>query len=70
MSRTIKAIYEDGVLKPLEPLHLAEHAETYVTVQEEPSRAAQDEGAVQTLADFPEYTGPLPRPFYSVACGE
>ncbi|MEW6776755.1 MAG: antitoxin family protein [Bdellovibrionota bacterium] len=35
MSRTIKAVYEDGVLKPLEPLHLAEHAETYVTVEEE-----------------------------------
>ncbi len=35
MSRTIEAIYEDGVLKPLEPLGLPEHARTRVTVEEE-----------------------------------
>lgn len=56
MSRTIEAVYEDGVLKPLEPLRLPEHARTRVTVEEEPG---------QTLADFPEYTGPLPRKFLS-----
>lgn len=41
MSRTIDAIYEDGVLKPLEPLDLPEHAKTRVTIEE--SAEAVDE---------------------------
>ncbi len=64
MSRTIKAIYEDGVLKPLEPLYLAEHAETYVTVEEEASRAAPGTDKLR------EYTGPLPRQFHSAGIGK
>ncbi len=60
MSRTIEAIYEDGVFKPLGHVDLPEHARARVTVEEE----------AQTLADFPEYTGPLPRPFYSLGCGD
>lgn len=31
-SQHIQAIYEDGVLKPLEPLHLAEHQHVRVSV--------------------------------------
>jgi AF2212-like protein len=29
---TVKAIYEDGVFKPTEPVHLAEHTEVEVSV--------------------------------------
>jgi predicted DNA-binding antitoxin AbrB/MazE fold protein len=34
MSITIDATYEDGVLKPAQPLPLAEHAQVRVTVEE------------------------------------
>lgn len=36
MPITIDATYENGVLKPAEPLPLAEHAQVRVTVVEEP----------------------------------
>ena len=35
MLQHIQAIYEDGVLKPLEPLHLAEHQRVRVSVSPE-----------------------------------
>jgi predicted DNA-binding antitoxin AbrB/MazE fold protein len=33
MPLTIEAIYEDGVLKPMEPLPLQEHERVQITVQ-------------------------------------
>ncbi len=53
MSRTVEAIYEDGVLKPLEPLGLPEHARTRVTVEEKggPLEALEPEGPLP--ADMP-----------------
>ncbi len=33
MKQTIEAIYEDGVLRPLEPLNLANHERVSVTVE-------------------------------------
>lgn len=35
MSQLIRAIYEDGVLKPLEPLDLREHQRVRVTIAAE-----------------------------------
>lgn len=35
MSITIDATYEDGVLKPAQPLPLSEHAQVRVTVEEQ-----------------------------------
>jgi predicted DNA-binding antitoxin AbrB/MazE fold protein len=32
MTQNVHAIFEDGVLKPLEPLHLAEHQHVRVSV--------------------------------------
>ena len=32
MSQIIDAIYEEGVLKPLEPLHLKEHAKVRIQI--------------------------------------
>lgn len=33
MTGTFEAIYEDGVLKPVQPLPLAEHAKVRVTIE-------------------------------------
>jgi predicted DNA-binding antitoxin AbrB/MazE fold protein len=37
MAITVEAIYENGVLKPVEPLPLKEHEKVRVTVESEPS---------------------------------
>lgn len=34
MTRTITAIFEDGVLKPTQPLDLPEHAQVRLTIEE------------------------------------
>jgi predicted DNA-binding antitoxin AbrB/MazE fold protein len=36
MSKTIHAVYEDGVLKPKEPLDLAEHQEVEIILESSP----------------------------------
>ncbi len=48
MSKQIEAIYENGVLRPLEPLGLAEHQRVTVTI-------AQDGTGEEDLFD-PEFT--------------
>lgn len=35
MTRSLKAVYEQGVLRPLEPLPLKEHQQVTVTVSDE-----------------------------------
>jgi len=44
MPLTVAAIYENGVLKPAEPLPLAEHEEVQVTIHPRVSRARQTAG--------------------------
>src|SRR5262245_11690549 len=44
MSLTIEAIYENGVLKPVQPLPLAEHARVQITVKPATSRVRQTAG--------------------------
>ena len=39
MTRTVSAVYENGVLRPSEPLPLAEHQKVNVTVSDAPDRA-------------------------------
>lgn len=41
MTRTLAAIYEGGLLKPLEPLELAEHTRVWLTVETEEEAEAQ-----------------------------
>jgi predicted DNA-binding antitoxin AbrB/MazE fold protein len=48
---TIDATYEDGVLKPLEPLPLNEHEKVRVTVEPKISRAQQTAGIVPWTGD-------------------
>ncbi|NUQ61138.1 MAG: antitoxin family protein [Pirellulales bacterium] len=44
MSLTIEATYEDGVLKPKQPLPLEEHTEVRITIDIETSRARRTAG--------------------------
>ena len=32
MTHTVKAVYEGGVLRPLQPLHLPDHSEIEITI--------------------------------------
>lgn len=51
MSITINATYEDGVLKPAQPLPLSEHAQVLVTVEQQLEAA---------LPRDPQPTGEVP----------
>ena len=44
MSTTVKAVYENGVFKPKEPVSLAEHAEVEVVIPTPPAGPAAADG--------------------------
>ena len=57
MAITVEAVYEDGVLKPAQPLPLKEHEKVQVTVKAAASRVRQTAGLIgwtgsQEDADF------------------
>jgi len=57
MTFTIEAVYENGVLKPAQPLPLAEHAKVQITLKAGESRVRQTAGLMgwtgsQEDADF------------------
>jgi predicted DNA-binding antitoxin AbrB/MazE fold protein len=61
MTHYLKAIYEDGVFRPLEPIKIAEHSEVSLLVEtpdEHGAEIAPDlpiwEFAVQLMRDAPE----------------
>ena len=37
MSRTVEAIFENGVLKPVAPLNISEHKRVTLTIEDEPT---------------------------------
>ncbi len=37
MTRTVEAIFEDGVLKPTSPLNIAEHKKVTLIIEDEPA---------------------------------
>lgn len=41
MSQIIKAIFEEGVLKPLEPLNIQEHAKVRIIIESEMSEPSR-----------------------------
>jgi hypothetical protein len=43
MTTAVKAVYEDGVFKPKEPVQLAEHAEVEVLIPTPPPPPAPDD---------------------------
>ena len=51
MSITVDATYEDGVLKPDQPLPLVERQRVKVTVHEGPSRTSQSYGIIGWQGD-------------------
>jgi predicted DNA-binding antitoxin AbrB/MazE fold protein len=51
MTRTIEAIFEDGVLKPLGPLKLKEHGKVRITLEEGESVVRATSGMLSGLDD-------------------
>jgi predicted DNA-binding antitoxin AbrB/MazE fold protein len=51
MTITVQAVYEQGVLKPAQPLPLREHETVTVTVHHEPSVAQQTYGLMGWTGD-------------------
>ncbi len=51
MPLTVEAVYENGVLKPSQPLPLKEHEKVRVTVQPAISRARQTAGLMGWTGD-------------------
>jgi predicted DNA-binding antitoxin AbrB/MazE fold protein len=46
MTITVEAVYENGVLKPSQPLPLPEHAKVRITVKPAASRVRQTAGLI------------------------
>jgi predicted DNA-binding antitoxin AbrB/MazE fold protein len=51
MSITIDAIYENGVLRPAQPLPFAEHQQLRITVEEQQSCADRTAGLLKWTGD-------------------
>lgn len=52
MSRSIEAIYEDGVLKPLEKLNIKEHTKLTIMLPNESERLALKESSLEGIIDI------------------
>jgi predicted DNA-binding antitoxin AbrB/MazE fold protein len=51
MTITTEAIYENGVLKPVQPLPLKEHETVHVTIEPRISRAERTAGMIRWTGD-------------------
>jgi len=51
MARSIEAVYEDGVLKPLSPLNLKEHERVKLTVEEGKNTVRATSGMFSGVSD-------------------
>ena len=54
--QTIIAIYEDGVLKPTEPLDLPEHAEVRLTIEVLPAPSVTGGGLYASPLNMADYS--------------
>ena len=52
MALTVEAVYENGVLKPTQPLPLKEHERVRVTVQVQQSVARESAGMLRWRGDW------------------
>ena len=52
MTLTVEAIYENGVLKPAQPLPLKEHETVRITIEPQRSWAERTSGMLQWTGDF------------------
>ena len=60
MPLTVEAIYEDGVLKPAQPLPLKEHEKVHITIEPETNWAERTAGMLPWTGD-PEVLREHPR---------
>jgi predicted DNA-binding antitoxin AbrB/MazE fold protein len=61
MIRNVEAVYEHGVLRPLEPLELTESQMVHLTISEVPSaRSQRDLGIVERARAEVGAGGPIP----------
>ena len=63
MTRQIDAVYENGVLKPLAPLHLGENERVHLTITSdlsEPLDSLIDHEFLKTVAQELRELGPVP----------
>ncbi|MDA2923344.1 antitoxin family protein [Acidobacteria bacterium AH-259-L09] len=51
MSKSVEAVYENGVLRPLEPIDLPEHQRVTVTIWEAPGEEWLDTDCLQSCAN-------------------
>ena len=63
MPKTIEAVYEDGVFKPLEKIDLKEHQKIEIFIKEKESVAKRSQGilkgdpkVIEAIALSPEYS--------------
>lgn len=62
MSKTLAAVFENGVFRPLEAVHLPEHQRVTVTIPEDEASSSRSEaGGIPTADD-----GDGPRPWRGV----
>jgi predicted DNA-binding antitoxin AbrB/MazE fold protein len=52
MAFTVEAVYENGVLKPIQPLPLKEHERVQVSVQPKQSIARESAGMLRWQGDW------------------
>lgn len=52
MPRSIEAVYEDGVLKPLEKLNIKEHTKLTIMLSNESERLALKESSLEGIIDI------------------
>lgn len=52
MSRTIEAVYENGVIKPLRKLQLKDHDKLTVTITKKPARPKTEKPAMSIVGIF------------------
>ena len=52
MAITVEAVYENGVLKPIQPLPLKEHDRVHITVQVKQSVARESAGMLRWRGDW------------------
>jgi predicted DNA-binding antitoxin AbrB/MazE fold protein len=52
MPLTVEAVYENGVLKPMQPLPFKEHERVLVSVQAKPSIARESAGMLRWRGDW------------------
>lgn len=59
MQEVIKAIYEDGVIKPLQKLHLKEHEQVTITIEKKGTETKPKRAAMSIVGIFESGIGDL-----------